>query len=483
MGVSLLDRLSSLYAKVLPLNSDAAKGALLVNPPIKAGDAGFVAIASEADDGSFTGTRIVRALDSSKDYRLRVGEDSLLFNHKFPGSALNTAHWNQILSTMTLVVGGGFVTLNSGLSTASGAYAALKSYKQFPCYGTFGVWAQAQVQFASLPIANNVCEVGAFIAATNAAPTDGVFLRYTAGGAAQLVVNFAGAETSSAAFDPTSLLPANTTHKLLIGIMDNSAELWIDDVRISVVPLPASQGDITASAELPFMARTYNSAATSVAQVIKIGMVNITLADANPSKLWSEVMGGNGDMGDQTPDGSTVAINALWSQASATAPSPGVPTAAAAVLGVGLGGRFYETMTKAINTDVILDSFLVPAGSNAVPGKSLYIKGVWIDSFVQTILAGGPFIEELFLAFGHTAIGLSTAEGAGTKKPRIRPIGIQNFAVTAAVGVVAQRVWVSFDVPVLVQPGEYVQVVECERGVVGTSGVVGHVIGFDAYWE
>ena len=45
MAVSLQDAISGLKAKVLGLVSTPADGALLVNPPINPGDAGFVILA------------------------------------------------------------------------------------------------------------------------------------------------------------------------------------------------------------------------------------------------------------------------------------------------------------------------------------------------------------------------------------------------------------------------------------------------------
>ena len=116
MAIALLDGLiGALKARVLPLTSTPADGALLVNPPLNEADAGFVVLACEADDGTASGTRDVRAIDISSDYRMRTGVDSLMFNAKFPGTALDTGRWNQILTTMTATVANGIANLNAGL--------------------------------------------------------------------------------------------------------------------------------------------------------------------------------------------------------------------------------------------------------------------------------------------------------------------------------------------------------------------------------
>jgi hypothetical protein len=292
------------------VNADREQLTVLNLDPEKVG---FVTLACESDSGSAIGTRVVRNIDISQDYRMRVGVDTPLFNAKFPGAALDTGRWNQILSTMTATVASGFLTLNAGLSTASGTYAQVRTFRHFPVLGTFGIWGECTLQMARVPLANNVVEVGFMLAATNAAPTDGVFLRYTSLGVAELIVNFAGSETQSPPFDADTLIAQNRTRKVAIGIVGQEAELWIDDVLVAHVTLPDGVGDLTASAALPWAIRIYNSGVTVTPQVVKIGMVNVTIADANTSKLWSQVMAGLGGMGYEGQVGGTMGSTALYS--------------------------------------------------------------------------------------------------------------------------------------------------------------------------
>jgi hypothetical protein len=46
---------------------------------------GFVSITAETDPGNVTGTRLVKNLECTDDYRLRVGTDQTFFNEYFPG--------------------------------------------------------------------------------------------------------------------------------------------------------------------------------------------------------------------------------------------------------------------------------------------------------------------------------------------------------------------------------------------------------------
>jgi hypothetical protein len=457
---------------------------LQINPPILPEEAGFVNLACESDSGSFTGTRSVRSIDISQDYRMRTGVDSLLFNAKFPGTALSTSLWTQILSTMTCTVAAGFVNLNPGLSTASGAYAQLRSYRHFPLYGTFGLWLQAEVQLSQVPIANNVVEIGAFLATTTATPTDGVFLRYNAAGEARLIINFAGSETQSNAFVATSVLSPNVSHKITIGIFDSNAELWVDNVLITSLAVPASQGDISACGQLPFAARIINSGVTSSAQQIKIGLVNVTLADANVAKLWSHTMAGMGGHGYEGQAGGTMGSTALYSN-NLAAGTGIAATNTTAALGSGLGGQFALLPTLTAGTDGIISSFLNPVGTNAIPGRCLYIRGIRIHGVVTTALTGGPVIAAWSCAFGHTTVTLvGASDGVTAKVPRRIPMGIQVFAVTAAVGARDDReVFLDLETPICVQPGEYIQTVLKNLGTVTTAGVITFLINVDGYWE
>ena len=483
MAVSIQDSITGLKAKVIGLFSTPADGALLVNPPTDPGDAGFTVLACESDAGNVTGVRRVRAIDVSQDYRMRTGVDSLLFNAKFPGAAIDTGRWFQNATTQTITVANGFVNLNAGLSVATATHSQIRTYRCFPIYGTFGIWGETQIQLTQLPVVNNQNEVGFFLAATNAAPTDGVFMRVNSSGEGRLVINFAGTENQSPSFNVGTYLPPNTTHKLVIGIFSDSVELWIDDTLIVGLVSPAAQGDVTASAMLPFAARNVNTGACAAAQVIKLGMVNVTLADANTAKLWSHTMSGMGGMGYEGQAGGVMGSTALYTN-SLAAGSGVAATNTTAALGSGLGGQFSLLPSLTVPTDGIISSYQVPAGTAALPGKCLYIRGVKVQGVVTTVLAGGPVIGAFSVAYGHTSVSLATTEAAGTKAPRRIPIGIQVYAANAAVGARDDReLFLDLETPICVQPGEFFQVVMKNLGTVTTTGVITFLIHVDAYWE
>ena len=444
---------------------------------------GYVTVTSEVDAGSITGARLVRDPEASEDYRVRVGLDTPTFSEVFPGSALNSAIWTAPVTTATVTVANGFVNLNAAGSTANAAVARVSSYRSFSCIATGVTYYEHLIQFAQLPVASNVSEWGGFIASGTSAPTDGAFFRYNASGEFRCVVNNNGVEVQSGTLNASTLVGINTTRHFVVGIGDDAVQFWIDDVLVARINRSAAGSSMTASYSIPIAMRTYNTGVTGSAQVMKCALATVNCADLQTNKLFSHVQCGGGNMGYQGPTGGTMSSTALYTNSLA----PGAGAAATnttAALGSGLGGQFALLPTLTASTDGIISSYQVPAGTAAIPGKSLYITGVWIEGLVTTVLAGGPVLGFWSLAFGHSTVTLATgADTATAKIPRRVPIGIQQWAANAAVASEGAKIYRKFDCPIVVQPGEFVQTVFKNVGTVTTTGVITFVIGFDCYWE
>lgn len=56
---------------------------------------------SENDPGTSTGTAYLRSPETSQDYRLRVGMDTILFNDTFNATTQNTSLWSYTFATLT----------------------------------------------------------------------------------------------------------------------------------------------------------------------------------------------------------------------------------------------------------------------------------------------------------------------------------------------------------------------------------------------
>lgn len=457
---------------------------LMVNTPLSAETAGFVTLSADNDMGTVTGSRYVLSPEVTGDYRLRVGLDQTAFNELFPGSALNTGIWISPNTTSTITVSGGFANLNAAGSNASGAAVKLTTYRHFPCYKSYTTYFEMELQFTSLPQTNNVCEWGAFLASSTTAPTDGVFFRLNASGEFRAVINYNGVETQSGTLDFSTLVGVNISRGFLIYIMSNKALFWIDNILVATVEAPAGQGTVTSSQNIPMSFRNYNSNLTTSPQIMKVSMVNVTLADQNTNKPWNHIICGAGGNSSQGQTSGTMGSTALYT--NSLAPTAGAAmTNTTAALGSGLGGQFSALPTLAANTDGILCSFQVPIGTSTIPGKSLYVNTVTIDSVVTTVLAGNasPVIYAYSLAYGHTAVSLATAESSVTKAARRKIMGVNSFAAAAAAGTIGTTVKLTLQNPIVIHPGEFFQVVTKNIGVVTTTGVITFFVDVDGYFE
>jgi hypothetical protein len=73
---------------------------------------------------------------------------------------------------------------------------------------------------------------------------------------------------------------------------------------------------------------------------------------------------------------------------------------------------------------------------------------------------------------------------ATTKAPRRIPLGLQTVAAAAAALTLLSTVTVNFnEVPVVVQPGEFIATVKKKIGTAPSAGVIGHIITFIGYFE
>jgi hypothetical protein len=477
------------------LNGDTAGNALMNLPrttpagvDIGGGEveAGFATMLSESDAGSITGTRRVFAPEVTGNYRLRVGSDTTMFNEYFPGTVLNSSLWTAPVTTATVTVTNGLLNLNAAASLASGAVARVSSYRHFPIYTSYSTSPSIQFQFSAVPVANMVHEWGFAIATGVATPTEGAFMRITATGELIAVLNNNGAEVTSSPIDFNTTIGVNTTRTLIIYGDTNEVVFWIDNICVATIPRPTTAGSITQSQQLPLMFRSFNTATvTGTAQLMKIGGVNVSLSEMNQTKAWSHVMAGAGGMSYQGQTGQPLGSTALYT--NSLAPGAGaVMTNTTAALGSGLGGQFSALPTLAVNTDGILQSYQVPLGISAAPGKTLYITGVSVQGCVTTVLAGNatPVIYAYSLAFGHTSVSLATTTTATSKAPVRKVLGYETFAAAAAVGTLGQKVEKDFDkAPVIVQPGEFIQVVAKNVGAVTTTGVITFLVDIEGYWE
>lgn len=455
---------------------------LNVNLPVDAMQAGYVQLAGEVGNVNDPAGKVSRVARMSAQGRLAVGQAVQLFNEVFSYAAQNTALFTVPNSVMTAIFAGGYATLNANASVNANAYVILRTHQFFTCPSDLALYVEWDMMLTVVPQANCTIDCGWMQANTTVAATDGVYFRYDTTGVLKAVVNLNGTEVMSGALTVTNPGVAN---KYKIVVEADEVLFYINDALQANIPNSTTYVRPTYANSQPFMVRTYNAGlAPALGNPIKVGYVFVGLQDAGGlGRTQAHNSASVGGMSHQGQSGHTMGSTALFT--NNLAPGAGVAmTNTTAALGSGLGGQFSALPTLAANTDGIVCSYQVPLPTANVPGKSLYITGVHVESVVSTALTGGPVVYVYSLAFGHTAVSLATAESVSTKAPRRIPLGVEAFDVSSAVGTNGSNngVITQFTSPICVQPGEFVQVVAKNIGTVTTLGVISFIVMFDGYW-
>jgi hypothetical protein len=449
----------------------------VVTPQTEA-DAGFVQLSTEADSGAVLGTRTVIPLEASDDYRLRTGLDQTLYNQSFEGTVVATHMINQSLSTMTTNQASNYFVLNSGNATASGNYAIVLTRRAFPLYGTYPTYFDLWLREAGENATNAISEWGAGYVATTAAPTDGVFFRRNAAGVLKVVVNFGGTETEETV--DTTNVPARSgvgtydateCNHYLIVCHNDIANFWINDTLVASIPCPDAQPSPTASSAVPVFARVYNSGVASQGRRVEFGFLNVSLGDQSNNKPWSHALCGLGQGAYQTQLGTATAQTANWANSAAPASATLSNTTAGYST---LGGQYQFAASATNETDWALFGYLNPAGTNALPGKTLYVTSIRVSKMLVTGAATVNATMFFWAAgVGSSGVSLATTDAATTVSPKRIPLGIQNHAAAAAVGSSSDGFDVQFtDAPLVVQPGSYLHIILKQLNGAATASLV-----------
>ena len=478
----LIGSLSGNVAEVDANNQVLVRGAV---DPNKAGLNGLSGI---IDDGAVIGTPRGKRVWVTEGNGLVIAPRAIFWDDTFNATAQNTGKYRMAATTQTFAQAGGYAVLNNTGITTINTNSALQSYRTFPLLGSQELRVTFSSRFASATqhVANNVCEMGLFTATLpgGAIPTDGVFFRYNASNELRGVVNYNGVEVQTAAITPPSL---NVNHDYMIIVQNDVVTFWIDkQLRgvITIVTDAPSQGQPFMQATVPVTFRQYiGGSAPATATKLEVSDIYISVLGLDSGRDWPTAKAGMGHMGSQGQNGGTMGSTAGYTNNAN--PTAAVPTNTTAALGTGLGGQFWETFSLAVTVDGIIQSFQNPVGAVGQTPRNLLINGLTIDSFVSTVLVGGPSIAEWVLNYGHTAVSLATAEAAAAKAPRRIPVGVQAVTAAQAVSTLTSpgRLTAAFRNPIVVAPGEFVALSKKYVGTVGTSGVLSHLISYDAVWE
>ena len=472
----------SLDTNIVGSNLDVAGNVkvALTNDPVYTGS---IRLFTENDPGDITGVPHLKSPETSGDYRLRTGVDSVWDTEDFTYTTQNYNKHKYVATTLTAVWTVGALNLNgAGVVGAAGNAAQVQTYRHFPLLGSGVVYFETAASFSNTIGANINIDFGGFLpAATGASiPLDGVYFRANSAGV-NGIINVNGTEvpvTFAQVFTPT----INRVYKFLVSVAENTVEFWIDDVLYAEATRPTNSGAVMLGGSVPWAARQHNTGAGGSIVQFKIASYSVTIGDLDNNRLWASVMSGQGGSGLTYPSGSTAGITS--NNVNSTVPATATLSNTAAGYAT-LGGKFVFAAPAGAETDYALFAFLNPVPTTSLTGKNLVIRGVWVDTYNAVVaVATTPTILEWSLAVGSTAVSLATTDGAATRLPKRIALGVQSFMVGALAGAPAERVDINLDAPVVAEPGTYVHIIL--RVPYGTATATelfrGHV-GVNCYWE
>jgi len=460
---------------------------LNVTLPLTQSQAGFANSGVQVDPGTLSSTPRYKSLFATDDRRLQVGQSTLLLDYFFNTSAQDTTSWKYVTSTMTTTWNGvNGMLLNASSSLVSGNGTMVSSYRQFTQVET-GV---LRIDFSIAPtnsgtiLANQEFTFGWFpFGAGTAIPTEGVYMRLTSAGLVG-VVNYGGSENVYGSNLATAAsFTNNTVDFFSIFIYDNIVQFWRNGLMMGQMAVSNTNAQTVLNSCYPisFQCRNTNTVVgtpmqykvfTAGAQQLDSVLNGLTVPQLQALQGLNAKQGSPGmTIGSTSNITNNIAIGAGAALTNTTA------------LAATLGGIAYVLPTLANTTDGIVFAYQCPAGSTTAPSRTLVIQGITIQGAVTTVLANSaPVVYQYYLAWGTTALNLTTAEGVAAKAARRSFLGLETYAINAAVGTIGGGVKMAFATPIIINPNEFVVLVARNLGTVTTSGVIAINADFDAFW-
>jgi hypothetical protein len=348
-------------------------------------------------------------------------------------------------------------------------------------------------QFTAYPTANEIFQAGIGVATGAADPVDGVWFELTSAGLYGVQRYNSGVATKVELISGATLaatLPLNTNAKFVAVIGEREIEWWINDVIYGRSGIPNANGQPFMTTALPVFLQKYNSGTVGSTpnMIVKVGDVSVTLMDLTTNMSWASQMALSG-LGSQQLNGGTAGSPQIqWSNTAL--PTAAAATNTTAALGAFLGGIFAMNAPATSATDLIVSSYLNPLGGVNQTPRTIKLRGVKIDC-INTVVAVGASATTfaVAVAWGGTALTLAQVETASfanntVKARRIQPLGVISFPAAAPAGAVAAPIQFDFEAPLVINPGEYVQIIAKPiLGVATATEVFQWIISPNLYHE
>lgn len=382
----------------------------------------------------------------------------------FEGVTFNAQKWSQVATTFvpTQATLAGYNDNSTNLTTVS-AVNILQSLRMFFKYPR--VPLQIKRRYRHSMVAGTISDFGFGVPATTTLIVpNGTCIRMTNSGALFGVITFNSVEIAISSILSTVASNGNTSGAALnmsnayytsnyfvydIIIDDDNVIFTIQDTQTGEVigkltlAVPISSLKMWGATALPYYQRIFNNTAPSTFPVSLTGELQILSLDWRLTPTMSEIAASLGLSAGRQP------FTGVQNENHTNSTAPVSATLANATAGyTTLGGKWQFAAVAGAITDYALFGFTVPAGSRFI------CEGITIESYNTVVaVAITNTLLEWAMGFNSSAVSLAT-----TNIIR-RQIGVQNFAIGAAVGAKGERLDVTFETPEVVESGRFVHVI------------------------
>lgn len=438
MGGIRVEGLSSNVAEVTSNNN------LKVQLPTTAAQVGSVRLMSENDDGSVTGTTQLKSPETSIDYRLRVGTDTLLDHQPLWSNTLSTSKFN--INTSQWQVGWGqnygyAMRFNVTSNAGAGAFACVQTRREFNVFAqNVPLYCETSWLVSAAVVGTTFYEVGlgtGSLGSTSFA-VDAAGFRITSTG----IYGFVTKNGTSTLTQLLTTLTPNTVYNTTLVLGTGEIQFYINDVAYSL-PFKPGTTEIVRWSGLSWYARGGQDTSPASTQYLQVNSYSVMQGDITammpPSHNAASIYGSYEKNSWFTGTFSNFTLD--------TAPSSA--NLSATLTGFGGHAQYPAAITTA-ETDRPIWGWNLSSANNVSESHRFVMTGIRLcEAMVTGAVTGGPLIMQWSLVFNYTSTTANDSvsnpySGSSPVSPRYVMLGSQVIAANAAVGYLSSPVDVEF---------------------------------------
>ena len=458
-------------------------GNLKVQLSNTAAQVGSVRMMSENDDGSVTGSPQLKSPETSIDYRLRVGVDSLLDHYTFSSPSWFASKFFTDINQIFIGYGQNYgysLRINTGQNTAANAYGMIRTWRTFQVYSqNVPLYCETSWAISAAVVGSSIYEVGfnANLSGTGAAPVDGAGFRINSTGIYGFVARN-GTETVTSLL--TTLTPG-TTYNTTVVLGTGEVQFFINDIAYNL-PLKTSSTDTVKWSTMSWYARYYSTTSVASSQYMTIWQYSVMQGDvplAMPQAHNAVMMNGFVEPCPWISHSQQYVLNT----------APNTYTLGSAITALPQGHIQYPAAITTAETDRQVFNI----APSAVPDNRRFIMtGIRIcEAMVTSAVTGGPLFLQWSLAHSYssttdTDTATNPITGQSKSAPRWVMLGSQVITANAAAGYLSTPVDVDFNsAPIVFNGGLYNLYASLFCRFLGTSttaGTIRQAFQIRGYW-